>query len=272
MCASTEHQPDTFAGLQPLYQAVAHGCLAARHQEACDKVYFDRILRGTGPGGSYSTKKLGAIGADLGAVAAFFDVPWSRLSQNLSAPAQSWLLNAAAFRLRALGRLTEAVEPMRVALKMYEESEDWKNAAISASNLSELEVTLGRLGEAVKYGRRAITFADRSGDASQKMGKRTTAADALHQAGERAEAGALFAEAEIMQQQRQPEFQLLYSVQGFRYADLLLAPAERAAWHSSRCGTVQDAAQFKMPVQDATPVQDASSVQNATQIVHLWLQ
>lgn len=33
-----------------------------------------------------------------------------------------------------------------------------------------------------------------------------------------------------MQAERQPEFPLLYSLPGFRYADLLLAPAERAAW------------------------------------------
>ena len=83
-----------------------------------EKVYRDRILRGTGNDGFYSTKKLGAIGADLGAVAAFFDEPWTRLSPNLSAPDQAWLLNEAAFRLRALGRLTEAVEPMRVAVEM----------------------------------------------------------------------------------------------------------------------------------------------------------
>ena len=43
---TTEHQPDTLAGLQPLYQAVAHGCLAGLHQEVCDDVYANRILRG----------------------------------------------------------------------------------------------------------------------------------------------------------------------------------------------------------------------------------
>ena len=37
-------------------------------------------------------------------------------------------------------------------------------AAIRASNLSELEVTLGRLSEAVADGRRAIEFADRMPD------------------------------------------------------------------------------------------------------------
>ena len=37
------------------------------------KVYHDRILRGTHYGGFYSVKKLGAFGADLGAVACFFE-------------------------------------------------------------------------------------------------------------------------------------------------------------------------------------------------------
>ena len=232
LCETTEHRPDGLDGLQPLYQAVVHGCLAGRQQEACDKVYHDRILRGTGNDGFYSTKKLGAIAADLAAVAAFFDEPWSRVSPNLSEADQAWLLNEAAFSLRALGRLTEALQPMRAGLEMAVQQEDWKNAAISASNLSELEVTLGRLPEAVADARQAITHADQSGDAFQRMGNRTTAADALHQSGQRMEAGTLLAEAERMQQERQPQFDLLYSLQGFRYCDWLLAPAERTAWRN----------------------------------------
>jgi hypothetical protein len=230
LCASTPYQPNTLAGLQPLYQAVTHGCLAGRHSEADHKVYDERILRGTGPGGNYSTFKLGAIGADLGAVAAFFEEPWRRLTPNLSAPDQAWLLNEAAFDLRALGRLTEAIEPMRVSGEMDVAESKWKGAAISYGNLSELEVTLGRLGEAVADGRRAIDFAVRSGDACREIINRTTTADPLHQAGKRAEAGALFTEAERMQAENQLQLPRLYSLQGFRYADWLLAPAERAAW------------------------------------------
>jgi hypothetical protein len=230
LCANTPHRPNTLPGLQPLYQAVTHGCLAGRQQEALEKVFRDRILRGTGGDGFYSWKRLGAFGANLGAVAAFFEEPWRRLAANLSAPDQAWLLGEAAFYLRALGRLTEAVEPMRVSGEMDVASSKWKFAAVSYSNLSGLEVTLGRLGEAVADGRRAIDFADRSGDAFQKLARRTAAADALHQAGERVEAGALFAEAERMQAALQPQFPRLYSLQGFQYADWLLAPAERAAW------------------------------------------
>jgi hypothetical protein len=230
LCASEPHRPETLPGLQPLYQAVTHGCLAGRQQEACEKVYRDRILRGTRGDGFYSTSKLGAFGADLGAVAAFFEEPWRRLAPNLSAPDQAWLLNEAAWRLRALGRLTEAVEPMRVACEMAVARSKWKHAAAGYSNLSDLEVTLGRLVEAVADGRRAIGFADSSGEAFHKISKRAAAADALHQAGERVEAGVLFAEAERMQAVWQSQFPRLSSLQGFRYADWLLAPAERAAW------------------------------------------
>lgn len=183
LCATTPYRPDDLSGLGPLYQAVVHGCLAGRNREAREQVYRDRILRGTGDDGFYSTKQLGAFGANLGAVAAFFDEPWSRLSSNLAEADQAWLLNQAAYRLRALGRLTEALQPMRAGLEMAVQRQDWLNAAIHASNVSELEVGLGRLPDAVADARQAITHADHSGDAFQRMSKRTTAADALHQSG-----------------------------------------------------------------------------------------
>jgi TIR domain len=230
LCENTPHRPDGIDGLAPLYEAVTHGCLAGRQQEACDKVYVDRILRGTNNDGFYSTNKLGAIGADLAAVAAFFDAPWDHVSPNLTAARQSWLLNQAAVRLFALGRLNEALQPMRVSGEMDVEAGQWKGAAISYSNLSELEVKLGRLPDAVTDARQSITHADQSGDAFQRLTKRTSAADALHQSGQRMEAGSVFAEAERMQQKMQPQFDVLYSLQGFRYCDWLLATAEKAAW------------------------------------------
>ena len=74
-------------------------------------------------------RKLGAFGSDLGAVACFFERPWSRVSPSLTESDQAWLLNEAAFSLRALGRLTEALEPMRAGMEMGVKQEDWKNAA-----------------------------------------------------------------------------------------------------------------------------------------------
>ena len=248
LTGSTEHQPDTLEGLQPLYQAVAHGCQAGLHQEACDEVYHDRIQRGKE---AYSTNKLGAIGADLGAVACFFEQPWSRVSPALSEGDQAWLLNEAAFRLRALGRLTEALEPMRAGLPIELKWQDWKNAAIRASNLSELALTLGEVPGAVGDAEQSVIFADRSGDSFWRLVSRTTLADALHQAGRRADAQERFREAEAMQAEHQPQYPLLYSQSGFQYCDLLLSGVERAAW---RCGAGFQAVTDHRQEAGATPM------------------
>ncbi|MEO8382801.1 MAG: hypothetical protein ABI779_24295, partial [Acidobacteriota bacterium] len=227
LCATTPDKPDaTLEDLQPLYQAVSHGCQAGLQQETREKVYRDRIGRGNE---AYVVKKLGAFGSDLGAVACFFETPWSRVSPAFTETVQAWLLNEAAFRLRALGRLTEALEPMRANLKMRVEREEWQHAPSSASNLSELELTLGEVAGAVGDAGQSEIYADRSGDAFQRMRARATHADALHQAGRRDEAESGFREAEQMQAEMQPTHPLLYSLRGFQYCDLLLSEAEREA-------------------------------------------
>jgi len=130
-------------------------------------------------------------------------------------------------------------------------NQNWNNAAISASNLSELEVTLGQLGPAVDDARRAIDFAERSGAAFHRMSKRTTAADALYQSGQLAEARALYAAAEALQREGQPAFDLLYSLRGFRYCDLILAPAERAAWQRQESESPNSASDIESALAEA---------------------
>nr|VFJ44335.1 MAG: SEFIR domain-containing protein [Candidatus Kentron sp. FW] len=239
---TTPYRPDTLEDLQPLYQAVLHGCQAGLHQEICNHVYIDRILRGTGSDGFYSAKKLGAIGADLGAIACFFDRPWQELSANLSPAARSWLFNESTINLRALGRLQEALEPMRAGLGMHIEGKDWKNAAVAAGNLSQLELTLGEISKAMEDAKRSVQFADTSGDIFRQMVMRTAHGDARHQAGDRQGGGALFQEAENLQAEHQSQYPWLYSLPGFQYCDLLLSVieeggdegndsgVERAAW------------------------------------------
>jgi hypothetical protein len=227
LTASVPYWPEGEAGLQPLYQAVAHGCRAGLYQEACAEVYQDRIGRRNE---FYATQKLGLFGADLGAVTGFFDPPWTRPRLELSEGDRAWLLNQAAFSLRALGRLAEALEPMRAGMEMGVEAEDWKEAAIRAGNLSELELTLGRVVAAVEDAGRAVDYADRSDEWSMRMMMLTVLADARHQAGDAAGTLARFGEAEALQAERQPAYPLLYSLAGFRYCDARLAEAERAAW------------------------------------------
>ena len=218
----------------------------AAHGLSTDTVHLDGIRRGNE---AHSTFKLGALGSDLGAIACFFKQPWSKLLPGISESDQAWLLNEAGFTLRALGRLTEAPEPMRAGLEMRVKQKDWKNASRGASNLSELEMTLGLLkptvqsgvevAGAVGDGELSVTYADRSGNVDWPRLSRTTHADALHQAGRRAEAVARFREAEKMQAEAQPDYPLLYSQQGFIYCDLLLTEAERAAGRKDEGGRMK---------------------------------
>ncbi len=90
---SVPYWPEGLDGLQPLYQAVAHGCRAGRYREARAEVYRDRILRRTaGALAFYSRKKLGATSANLCAVGSFFVTPWTRVSAELVMSDQAWLL------------------------------------------------------------------------------------------------------------------------------------------------------------------------------------
>jgi hypothetical protein len=238
LCKHNEGDKPTLEDLQPLYQAVAHGCHAGLQQEACEKVYSARISKGNK---HYSAKKLGAFGSDLGAAACFFEQPWSHLSHALSEIWQSWLMSQTAELLKAFGRLSEAFQPTRAGIEMAINAAEFasdeqtriyqfRQVAIRAGNLSELELTLGDVAQAVGDGEQSVTYGDRSSDPFWISASRTTHADALHQAGHRGKAETRFREAEQMQVKHQPYYPLLYSLWGFRYCDLILAFPEHAAW------------------------------------------
>ena len=79
--------------------------------------------------------------------------------------------------------------------------------------MSGLQLTRGEVEAAAKYGRRAVEYADRSGDWGQQTTKRSAQADAEHQAGRSGAAEKLFREAERLQQEHQPQY--LYSIPGY---------------------------------------------------------
>ncbi|MES1242557.1 MAG: toll/interleukin-1 receptor domain-containing protein [Acidobacteriota bacterium] len=188
--------PDTLEAMEPLFTAVIHSCRAGRHQEVFKKVYRRRIQQGSE---FYSTNKLGAFSSDLSALSGFFDRLWGQPSARLTSSDQAFVLNEAGFCLRALGRLAEAVPLMEAGLRQDEGQENWRNAAATASNLSELTLTLGEVTRAVSFGKQSVALADRSGDAFEKMDNRTVLADALHQSGRLGKSEETFREAEALQ-------------------------------------------------------------------------
>ena len=213
--------PDTLEEMEPLFRAVYHGCAAGRYQETFDDVYWKRIKRGKE---HYSTAKLGAFGSDLGAVACFFERCWDKPAVGLSEQIKALVLNFAGYRLRGVGRLREAAEPLKAAFNLFEKQGNWKEVASNANNFSELYLALGEVKKAIEYGHRGVEYADKSRDRGMRLMNRATLADALHQAGQfEEESKRLFEEAEEIQKEREPEHRYLYSMRGYKYCDLLLA-------------------------------------------------
>jgi SIR2-like domain/AAA ATPase domain len=226
-----EGKTPTLEDLAPLYQAVAHGCRAGRHQEALDAIYTDRICRRWPDAGIefYASQKLGAIGSNLAAISWFFDKAYATPVSTLTGADQSWILGEAALALRAQGRFAEALPSMHAALRRDEEEKHWGNAAIAAANLSGAELLAGEAVAAVIAAERSVAHADRSRDELLMMARRATLAEVLHATGKHDEATDLFADAEQRQKRKQPEYPLLYSVRGYGYCDLLLANGNHAA-------------------------------------------
>ena len=234
LCTRAKDKPDTLEELQPLYQAVSHGCQAGMYKEAFDGVYRGRILRGFE---YYSSRKCGAFVSDLGAVTCFFEQPWSRVVRDLLEWDQALLVANASWILRALGRLTQCVEPMRTSVEMFANQDDFAMAARAATTLSHTELMLGEVDLALTTAEQAIFYANNITEGDERIDEiverievRADHADTLHQAGHPDKAKALFREAEEMQAMDQPEHPLLSLMLGFQYCDLLLAVAERAAW------------------------------------------
>ena len=217
--------PEDEEGMNPLFSAIHHGCKAERDEECWTEVYIPRIARGNE---GFAVIKLGLYGQELSALAAFFKTPFIAPSKRFSPARQTLLLARAAFRLRALGRLEDAVEPNRTDCERSAEQNDWVGTYRGYGNLCELLLLLGQIdGDegAVSAGRLAIDYADRNENDlfSQLTARASNATPALLASGKLAEAESLSRHSERLQKQFQSELPQLYSTDGYQYAALLLA-------------------------------------------------
>ena len=218
--ANTKELPDTIEEMARLFVAVMHGCQAGRYRDAESNVFWKRIRRGNKV---FSVKILGAIGADITVLSNFFDdTSWRKPVKELSEDSKSFVLSSTGYDLHALGRLTEAVQPHQAALDMDLARGYWKDAAATASNLSEIHLIIGDLLQAFDYAEQSVRLADKSGDKFIRMATHSRLADVMHQQGDVAKAKAVFNEAEEIQKKLQPWIPLLYSDVGYKYCDLLL--------------------------------------------------
>lgn len=207
----------TIEDLEPLYRSVWHGCQAQKHPQALDDVFIPCIRRGK----EHYSFYLGAVGADLAALACFFEEEWTTPVRGLGKVGSAYVLNEVGSALRALGQPHEALPLMERSLGMREEQQDWENAARSASNLVEGYIVVGELKKAAANADRAVELADRSDSGFEKFAKRAHLGRTLHLLGKTELARSWYQEADRQYRSLDKEGRPMIGLQAARYCDLL---------------------------------------------------
>lgn len=211
--------------IQPLYQAIVHGCHIDDPESVLWEVYYERIQNRNA---YHATNVLGLIGSDLSALSQFFKKPWSEIDSRLSRAASQFVFRQAAHVLRAAGRYEDAASSAEQALALASGTSDIQGSnCIAAGQVSALKLILGKINYAIETGERAVDLATDCRHSERKVSSLCALANAWFQQGDSSKAKLYFANAERIKQSYLP---VLGGQQGYMFNQLFLTLPERIAW------------------------------------------
>ncbi|MFD5378657.1 trypsin-like peptidase domain-containing protein [Streptomyces griseoincarnatus] len=211
--------PSTLEELGPLIEAVHHACRSNAYAEAYTLI-TDRLYAGDR---GLITRELNAYDMVLACLADFFPRgDFRREPYTVSGDpwVRGWVLHEVATSLQMLGRLWEAVGPLRRAEAAFRALGRYHQAAVSCQNRTELHLALGQLAKAEQAIGEAFELASRAGDQEDVLVAETLRGALLHHRGQHDEADAAFTSALTLARQFTP-VPILYSRSGVYYAEHL---------------------------------------------------
>ena len=212
--------PETLEEMQPLFEQVYHGCAAGLYDGVLHYVYVRKI--GGAPCEYKITLKLGAWETDLPLVKNFF--PEGDLSQKPLVSTkndQSWLLNTVGVDLFVTGQSKEAEKPLKTAIKMGIEDEDWEDVSTSYQNLADLQVRTNELDLGLESVKKALDVAEKANFDGHICSSKACLAWILYLLGKTKDAEKWFKEADELQIKIYGN--RLYSLRGVAYAGFLIS-------------------------------------------------
>jgi len=217
--SAAPEEPDTLQDMQPLFDAIRHGCLAGEIQPTFHQLYWSRVSR---KGDDYAVRTLGAVGPMITILANFFDQPWKQPSARLETGSRRILINRTANLLTASGRLREALEVLdgaRITEKYHRNS-----------HYCSLLLDLGRIDEGIEAAEENQAQAKQQDAVRPQVNAFTQLAYAHFLRGNLDRAHQLFTAAEQLQREKikQTRRQFLFSTNGFLFNQLLLDQGKAA--------------------------------------------
>lgn len=227
LAESETEPPTTLEDLAPLIEAVHHACRSGAYAEAYTLI-TDRLYAGDR---GLITRVLNAYDLVLACFADFFprgDFRREPHTVSTDPGLRGWVLHEVATSLQMLGRLWEAVDPLRRAEAAFRALGRHHQAAVSCQNRTELHLALGQLTKAQEAIDEAFDLAARAGDQEDVLVAETLRGALLHHRSEHDEAEQSFTSALALARQFTP-IPILYSRSGVYYGEHLRATGRAAA-------------------------------------------
>lgn len=216
-------RPDTLQDMLPLYAAIRHGCAAGLQRSVFVTVLRKRIQRDDA---FFSVHVLGAFGAELAALASFFEEPWTTPSPKLPMRSRAELLRSVGFHLLALGRPGEAADASLAAQRTFVSLGDWREACGTARNRSEALLNFGKIPEAILAAKESRKWGLQSQQRFMEQVATLALAEALHQGGHFKEAESAYRETLSVPSQDDPQYPVIQALAAFGWCDFLLGRTE----------------------------------------------
>ncbi|MCW1100074.1 trypsin-like peptidase domain-containing protein [Streptomyces sp. RS2] len=224
---SRSEPPSALEDLAPLVEAVHHACRSDAYAEAYT-VITNRLYAGDR---GLITRELNAYDLVLASFADFFprgDFRREPHTVSNDPGVRGWVLHEVATSLQMLGRLWEAVDPLRRAEAALRALGRFHQAAVSCQNRTELHLALGQLAKADEALGEAADLAARAGDQEDVLVAETLRGALYHHRGQHDQAERSFATALDLARQFTP-VPILYSRSGVYYAEHLRATGRAEA-------------------------------------------
>ncbi|MFI0399783.1 MAG: SEFIR domain-containing protein [Thiolinea sp.] len=157
-----KYLPDTLEEMQPLFRAVAHGCLAELYLQSWVEVVWPRIEQQPEVylGNFYLVDTLGAWKDALSLISNYFDTPWISLKFETISSMENNFYNRAASYLNAAGRYSESIEAQNKAILAANlDGKSLDSLVINSCSLTETMLNLGLLNKAKENLKNTINFA-----------------------------------------------------------------------------------------------------------------
>lgn len=140
--------PDSVEEMEPLFQAIYHGCKSNMYNEVYRDLYQDRISRGRS---NYLTDKLSRFDLVLKILSSFFVIPFSKVEEDINPVYKDAIMGNVAYVLSTLGKNKKALKIIVATLESSLKEQQYELLIRNVNNIMDINILMGKFEEVELY-------------------------------------------------------------------------------------------------------------------------